>query len=354
MRCLKNIYRYVGILIAGVLLTSCSGMLYTSIDVLRPAKVSFPIDVNHLLIVNNTVPQPPAYGHKATLFNENQRTVVVETDSLAIFALASFSESVIEKEFFSLVDLVHESKNKGSDFFTVGSPDQGVLKSLADEYDAHAIIALNKILVHDDLGELYDQENNSFIAYLEAKYEYNWSIHFPLKNQMFSVITKDTVYWESESYGRQRALNGLPDRRDALIDGALISGRRVVNKFIPYWEKVDRYLFSLSDKTFKKGLDSVYVKEWDGAIKVWEGLLVTVRGQSKKAKIAHNLSVLYEIKGNIKQACDYSNQALEAFLNATIIDYRQLMFVAEQNEILKVRLDEINLLNKQLGEESEK
>ncbi|MDD2285131.1 MAG: DUF6340 family protein, partial [Paludibacter sp.] len=114
-------------------------MLYTSIDVLRPAKVSFPIDVNHLLIVNNTVPQPPAYGHKATLFNENQRTVVVETDSLAIFALASFSESVIEKEFFSLVDLVHESKNKGSDFFTVGSPDQGVLKSLADEYDAHAI-----------------------------------------------------------------------------------------------------------------------------------------------------------------------------------------------------------------------
>lgn len=324
-------------------------MLYTTIDVLRPAKVSFPVDVNHLLIVNNAASQPKTYGHKTVLFNENQKSATVDTDSLPILALASFAESILEKEFFSSVNLEHQSINKG-DFFSASLPEATKLKDLSEKYGANGIVALNRILVHDQLGETYDEENATFIAYLEARYEYNWSIHFPSKNHVFSLVTKDTVYWESESYSRQRAMNGLPDRRDALIDGALITGKRAVNQFIPFWEQADRYLFDMSDKVFKSGLDSVYVKNWDGAIQIWDGLMKSVKNQTKKSKIAHNLSVLYEIKGDIKQAYDYSNRALETFLNTTIIDYRQMMFVMEQNGILKARLEELDLLNKQLGE----
>lgn len=346
---MNQINRIVIILVSAILLSSCSGMLYTTIDVLRPAKVSFPTEVNHLLIVNNAVPQPKTYGHKTVLFNENQKSNTIDADSLPVFALASFAESVLEKEFFSSVNLEHQTINKG-DFFSVSLPETSQLKDLTEKYGANGIIALNRILVHDQLGEIYNQENASFIAYLEARYEYNWSIHFPSKNHVFSLVTKDTVYWESESYSRQRAMNGLPDRRDALIDGALITGKRVVGQFIPYWEQADRYLFDMTDKIFKSGLDSVYVKNWNGAILIWEGLMKSTRNQSKRSKIAHNLSVLYEINGDIKQAYDYSSKALETFLNTTIFDYRQVMFVVDQNGILKARLDELELLNKQLGE----
>lgn len=351
MICLKNIGRFIAVFVVVVVLTSCSGMLYTSIDVLRPAKVSFPVDVNQLLVINNTLPQPHTYGHKTELFNENQRNVSVETDSLALFALAAFAESVLEKEFFSIVDLKHETVNKGNDFFSITLPEKDVVKSLIDSYGANGVIALNRILVQDHLGEVYNQENASFIAYLEARYDYNWSVHFPLNNKVFSLVTKDTVYWESESYSRQRALNGLPDRRDALIDGALISGKRAVNQFIPYWEKVDRYIFDLSNKKFRKGLDAVYLKDWDEAIRVWDELLTNIRSQSAKAKIAHNLAVVHEIRGDLSKSYEYSNQALETFLNAAFIEYRQLMFMVEQNESLKKRLNELETLNKQLGEQ---
>ena len=77
-------------------------MLYTTIDVLRPAKVSFPVDVNHLLIVNNAASQPKTYGHKTIQFNENQKSATVDTDSLPVFALASFAESILEKNFSAL------------------------------------------------------------------------------------------------------------------------------------------------------------------------------------------------------------------------------------------------------------
>ncbi len=347
---MKYCYRYTAIAFLSILLASCSGMLYTSIDVLRPAKVIFPADVNHLLIINNSLAQPHHYGHKTELFNETQKSMRVDADSIAIFALASFTESVIAKEFFASVNLIHNSINSGNDFFTVSLPDKSSVSYLANQNQANGIISLNRMLVNDIQGEIYNQEENTFIAYLEAKYEMQWSIHFPEKNKVFTLITNDTVYWESESFNRQRALNGLPDRRDALIDGALISGERVVKNFIPYWEQADRYLFNSSNKTFKAGLDSVYVRNWEGATQVWDALLNKLNNQYQKGKVAHNLSVVSEINGNIQKAYDYAAIALECFLNSAIMEYRNFMFVVEQHETLKQRINELEVLNKQLGE----
>ncbi|MDO9635097.1 MAG: DUF6340 family protein [Paludibacter sp.] len=347
---MKYCYRYTLLFFLSVLLASCSGMLYTSIDILRPAKVSFPVDVNHMLIINNSLSQPHQYGHKTDLFNESQKNILVDTDSIAIFALASFAESIIQKEFFGSVNLVHNSINRGNDFFAVSLPDKSSISYLVNQNQANGVISLNRILVNDNQGELYNQEENTFIAYLEAKYEMQWSIHFPEKNKIFTLITNDTVYWESESYSRQRALSGLPDRKDALIDGALISGERAVKNFIPYWEQADRYLFNGSNKSFKAGMDSVYVRNWVGATQVWDALLNKLNNPYQKGKVAHNLSVVSEINGNIQKAYDYATIALDSFINSTLVEYRNFMFVVEQHETLKQRLNDLEVLNKQLGE----
>ena len=346
---IQRLWRSIVIFLLGIFLTACSGMLYTSIDVLRPAKISFPEDVNHLLIVNNSLPQPHTYGHTTELYNEIRKTISIETDSLALFSLASLSEAMAEKEFFGSIHLMHESVKTDSNFSDASYPDKDYLNDLAQKETADGIIALNRILVNDKIGELYDTDQSTYIAYLEAIYDYNWSVHFPDKNQIYSFAAKDTVYWESESYYRQRAIDGLPDRRNALIDGALISGRRSVSKFIPYWEQSDRYFFKFQDKKLKQGFDAVYVKNWDAAIMIWKDLLGTTSNKSKKIKAAHNLSVLYEIKGDIQQAYDYSSRAMEVYMDILLFDYRSLLFIVDQHESLKARLAEMNLLNKQLG-----
>ncbi|HPM09415.1 MAG: DUF6340 family protein [Paludibacter sp.] len=346
---IQSFLQSIVIFLLGIFLTACSGMLFTSIDVLRPAKVNFPEDVNHLLIVNNSRPQPHTYGHTTELFDESNEAVSIETDSLALFSLASLSEAMAEKEFFSSIHLMHESIKKDSSFSEVTYPDRDYLVDLCRKEGAEGIISLNRIIVNDKLGELYDMSQALYIAYLEAIYDYNWSVHFPAKNQIYSFAAKDTVYWESESYYRERAVNGLPDRRDALIDGALISGRRSVSKFIPYWEQSDRYFFKFQDKKLKQGFDSLYVKNWDAAIDIWTDLLEKTSRKSKKIKTAHNLSVLYEIKGDIQQAYDYSNQAMDVYMDILLFDYRSILFVVQQNEFLRKRLAEMSLLNKQLG-----
>jgi len=347
---MKFLIKYIALALISIVLASCSSMLYTNIDVLRPAKITFPADIDRVWIINNSEPQPVDYGHVTELFNEKRRKISVDADSLAIFSLAAFAEAVEEKEFFSITGVEYNSLKKGSDFLLTSPPADSAVADLARIKQVNGIISLNRIIVNDDVAEIFNQEDNTFTAYMEARYEKHWSIHYPEKQQVFNLITKDTVYWESESYYRQRALNGLPDRRDALIDGALITGGRDVNKFIPYWEEVERYFFSSNNKAFKQGMDAVYKKDWDVAITNWESYLLKSNNDIQKAKAAHNLAVVYEIKGNIEKAYEYSNKSLECFMNTVVVNYQHLLFVIEQNTDLKTRLAELKVLNRQLGE----
>jgi len=349
MRLNLSTWGITGVLVVALLLSSCSGLLYTSIDVLRPAKVTFPDDANDILIINHARPQPHNHGHTIELFNENIKKVNIDTDSLPVFAVVSLARSISEKGFFNTVLFDHVSLNQSTHFFSPTRPDEATLKSLALKHNVNGIISLNRIMVTDQLAELYNQEDGTFIAFLEARYETQWSIHFTEKNQSFQIINKDTVYWESESNTRQKAIRGLPDRRDALIDGALIVGEKAVNAFIPYWEKEDRYLFTSSNNIFKSAIDSVYHRNWYSAAKLWES--IQDKGSAmKKAKTAHNLAVAHEFLGNLSKAYQFSKKAREHLAAIPLVDYAHFVRIIELHDKLRRRLAEEEKIRKQLAE----
>lgn len=345
----KQALYIVATLIITLNLSSCSKLLYTNIDVLRPAKISFPIETDNILILNNSLPQTPTYGHTNELFDNTQKEIQIKTDSLSIFALASFAEGMADKEFFNRITLLHESIKAGDNFLSVDYPDKSKIQELAEQEDAEAVIVLNRLLVSDKLGELYDPEYARYYAYLEAIYDYVWSVHFPDNHQIMTFNAKDTVYWEAEAYARQRALQSMPDRKNALIDGALISGDRMVDKFIPFWQEVDRYLFNFQNKKMKIGMAAFYEKKWGEAIDSWNSLLNSSKNKAIKIKTAHNLAVTHEIIGELEQAYQYSQQAIEVFMDMLLIDYRTLEIIMDYNEALKLRMQELEQINKQLG-----
>ncbi len=332
-----------------LLLSSCSGMLYTSIDVLRPAKVTFPADANDILIINYARPQPHNHGHTIELFNENVKKINIDTDSLPAFAVASLARAISDKGFFRTVLFDHVSINQNNYFFTPTTPDDSTIKSLTQKHRVNGIISLNRIMVTDQVAELFDQNTGTFIAFLEAIYETQWSIHFPANNQNFRIINKDTVYWESESNTRQKAFRGLPERRNALIDGALIAGEKAVKSFIPYWEKEDRYLFTSPNRIFKSAIDSVYYRNWEAAAKLWES--INDYGSSTlKAKTAHNLAVANEFLGNLRKAYQFSKKATEHLSEIPIVDYANFVRIFELHDNLRKRVAEEDKIKKQLAE----
>ena len=339
------------ILIFGVVFfTSCTGLLYTTLDVLRPAKVAFATDANDLLIVNNTVIQPREYGHKTTLLYETPKNVLVKTDSLAIFCLGALTEDLEGKDFFSSIQLIPATLNKGTKFFGTSKLSTSKIKELCSANHANAILSLDKIKVIDKLTENYMNESSTYVSTLVLNFETNWSIHYLNNPEVTSEQFTDTVFWESESYYRKKAMSDLPDRNDALVDGALNIGHKSVNRFVPYWDKVDRYFFDPNIKLMKQGMDSVYVKNWKSAIQLWETEYNKTNNARLQAQAANNIAIGYEITGNLDKALDYAAKSFYSLSKMTIVDYESVIRLSDYIQELSQRKKELDILKKQLGE----
>lgn len=333
-----------------VFLSSCTTLMFTSLDVLRPAKIAFVPEANNLLIVNNTITQPAEYGHKIQLLNERAKKVTLPTDSLSIFCLGALKEELDGKNFFSTIQLLPNTLNSGSDFNNISRLNAGNVKNLCKSQQADVILSLDKITVNDDLIEYYVNESSTFLSTLDVKFETFWSVQYPNNPKITSVQFKDTIYWESESYYRKKAMSDIPNRSDALIDGSLYVGQKTINRFIPYWDKVDRYLFKSNNKLMKQGLDSVYVKNWTSAIENWEKAIKNTKSTKVQAQAQNNIAVAYEIIGNMDKASDYAAKSYYSFSKIPIDEFSSYSRLIDYMNELEQRKSEISVLKKQLGE----
>ncbi len=341
---------YTLFLLSMLLISSCTSMLYTSIDVLRPAKVSFDKEASNLLILNNSITQPATFGHVNELYGETKKNVSINTDSLAIFCLSVVNEEFQKNDFFQNSQLHLPSVNIGSGFFNTSEPQSDTLRFMSQLYNADAILSLDRIKVGDRIADYYNYEGNYFYALLEANYETTWSVSYPKHNKTQSYTFKDTIYWDAESYQRKNALKELPDRYNALIDGALYVGQSTMKKLVPWWDKEERYFFSSNNKVIKLGLDSVYTKNWNAAISIWEKGLTKVK-LATQAKLLHNISIAYEISGNMPKAIEAVTKSLKVYEAASVIDYNHYFTISQYKNQLEKRSKEIQIINRQLGVE---
>lgn len=340
---------YIVFVLFSALLSSCTTMLYTGIDVLRPAKVTFDKKATDLLVLNNSVVQPSTYGHTNELLMQKQKNVSVTTDSLAIFCLSVVNEEFNKKEFFSSVQLHLPTINPSGSFLMAVSPKIDTVKNIAKAYNANVVLSLDKIKVSDRIVEYYNEESSSFYAMLEANYESNWSVIYPELNVTQSISFKDTIYWDNEAYQRKKAVDGLPNRYNALIDGALYVGQSAMKKFVPWWDKEERYFFLTQNKVLKQGMDSVYVKNWKDAALIWENGLAKAN-TTLQAKLLYNIAIVYEIMGDMDKAKQYIEKSFAIYETNSVIDYNHYLTIRQYKDKLQKRIREIAEINKQLGE----
>lgn len=333
-----------------VFLSSCTKLLYTSLDVLRPAKVAFNSDVNNVLIINNTVPQPADIGHTTLFAFEEPKKEKFNTDSLSIFCLGALKEDIESKNFFASVQLSPNSINTSTDFGSANYISDKTVQALCNSTQADAVISLDKIKVKDEVTEIFDTPTNSYISTLELNFESYWSIHYPNKEEFYALQFKDTVFWQAESNFRKKGIKELPKREDALVDGALYVGQNTVNRLVPYWEKVDRYFFNPDKKDFKQAMDSVYVKNWNSAISSWQTAMNQSKSNWIKAQAANNIAIAYEITGNVDKALEYASQAFYNLQELSFADYNSFVRIADYVTELIQRRKEMITLKSQLGE----
>lgn len=351
---MKNNLNILSVLLLGVIFfSSCASnkLLYTNIDVLRPANVAFPGDVNSLLVVNNTVAQPEDIGHTSQQFNQNPKSIKVNTDSLSLFLLSALFEELDSKGFFAENELLHNSINAGNNFEKLSSLSSLQVQTLAKSKNVDAILSLNKLQTTDAMVEYYNRYNDMYTLALDVVYDTWWTIQYPDETKKTEVLHfQDTVYWESSSQYRRDLFENFPNRIDALVDGALYVGQKMLNRIIPYWDESERYLFEINDALMRQGMDSVYLKNWIGACQIWENALAKNTSKKTKSLILHNLAVAYEITGDLDKALNYSTQAIDLYANTSFPDKKSLDLMLNYRDELLTRRKQSILLREQIAE----
>jgi len=326
-------------------------MLFTTLDVLRPAQVEFAPEVDNLLIVNNSKVQPEDFGHSFRSFflGEAPREFSVSTDSVALFALSALTEEIDNINFFSWTDLVLNSVNTNTDFSMINPLPRATVISLSRAHDADAILSLDHIIARSEIQE-YFSNSWGFTALLDVRYESWWSIHYPNRPEVTALHFQDSLFWDSGwHHNRAQALEGLPNRHDALIDGALFVGQNSVRRFLPFWERSDRFFYNPNNRLMKQAMDSVVVQNWEGALNLWRQAFESTNNTRLRAEAANNIAIAYEILGNFDDALKYAKISYELFNSTVRTRESTLIRLSDYIQKLYRRQREILLLNKQLG-----
>lgn len=345
---MKSAFNYI-ILIVTLVLTSCSTpRMFTTLDLLRPADVTFKPEAKHVLIVNNAVTQADNMGHYR-LNNVTGDTISesLKFDSAAVFCNASLYEGLEESQFFNSVQILYVKQNFTNNFHKIAPLDKEKVRTLCDIYNVDAIISLDHVLTRDYTGEYYYTDTYNTYAALHIDVYSTWSIHYPDDSKPAYFQYADEFSWED------RTISRLPDRYDALVDASLLTGSNVVDRLIPRWEKQERYFYTPKKPLMIQAMDSVAHRNWEAAILLWQKAANETKNSSLKFYAVNNIAIAYEVLGDYDKAIDYALQAVHLYEHVFVFNISQhqgIYSALEYLEFLKKRKEEIELLNKQLSD----
>lgn len=338
------------VILSVFLLTSCASKTYfTTLDILKPAVVTFPPEVKNVVIVNNSTPQPYNEGHTLKSLFGTTSKLEIPFDSAGIFITASFRDDLENYNFFDKVTLSLTNQNLTNDYESIHKLSPERIKTLCIMFDSDAIISLDKVYITDHNEEFYT-EYGSYGNETEVKVKTDWTLYY-LDMKAHSIQFVDSFYWSSYDFDRKTASLNLPNRYNALVDASILLGSNTAERMVPRWEKEDRYFFAPKDSKMQQAMDSVPYLKWQQAITLWEKAAETSKSNKIKYQAYNNIAVSYEIIGNFEKANIYADKALETYLHTANTSEKDGYTLVNYVQSISKRQDELKLLNKQLGKE---
>lgn len=327
-------------------LSSCrTQRMFTTLDVLRPAEVTFSPEVQHVLIVNNSVVQPYNVGHSnfSTFTNTNNpQNISLKFDSAALFIAASLRENLETNQFFNAVSMSQTNMNTSENYYKISPLNKQTVKFLCNLYKSDAIVSLDHVQTTDKLIK----NAGSNLSALDVKIDTKWTIHYPTDSASHFKQFTDEFSWEEEK------LNNLPDRYDALVDACILTGSNISDRMIPQWGKEDRYFYTPKKSLFVQAMDSVTYRNWPAAIQLWKQAAELTKNSNTKFHAFNNIAIACEIMGDLNNAILYASKAIEIYpyiiiFSSTTED--EIFEMINYYETLKKRKEDARLLDKQLG-----
>jgi hypothetical protein len=316
------------------------------IEVEKPAAITLPVTAQSVILVNNALVQPMGYGLKAPSGK------YPADDSMYVETLKNASWRVIteifnhldDSKFFFDVSLYKRTLREDEEWLSIIPVKEEVKKDFFEKEQFDLLISIDRLLFNFTRPDAVETGRINalltFSAYLRDSDK-------PIIDQSTITDTVTAIY-APDYYPSQDSYENQMTQMIRFSSRRL--GEKLGNLFTPSWEATGRiyYIENLSDAI--RISDYIKTGTWTDARTMWINAFKTAKKTVKKAKLAANIALAYEMTDEFDTAEIWAKKAEIFFREASSAKYvKEIKYLTGYIKNLQERQRNNILLNKQYG-----
>jgi hypothetical protein len=325
---------------------SCDTVKEISIEVLSPAEVTIPPDIQSVTFVNRSYAPWMAKDREDTLRRPVDELFILDTLIGNKFFLGVL-DALNSSPLFNIdeLNIIQLRRNDPARFPDPLSDME--LVSAADTIKSDAIICLEGYRIKDTLAMddnwgsyYYDEEENAVMIddiVFSVEGTMQWRVYDVLSPSIIDeFISTDTLEWITGGDFIPQALSELPEVVDGYREYAYQRGYYFGMRISPIWWQVRRFYFIRGNKYLRKAADYANIGKWEEAAEIWKK---ESDSDDKKiaAKSAFNLALYSERKDLLVPAIDWATKSYGIINEKYTKTYINIL---EQRKLNKLKLEQ--------------
>jgi hypothetical protein len=345
---MNKLYLIATILVGILFCTNCSGVKTIVVNVEKPAQLTLPPTIRNIGIVNNAVPQADFWGHYGgwvlvALKTWSKKEIPVSSDSVCSILAESLYEGLINLNTFDTISL-YEDPLRDDLFFLYDQPiDTLDARELCKTLNADGLISIDRFLTTSSSRTVpYDYDLD--LHYLDVKMDALFRI-YSREGKLLSapLYFTDSIFWEaaySPSNNYLLSRDSIPTREEALKQAAAYAGEKVAAAFGSTWVNQSRTYYT----GYKDADLLAESNRWLEAMAIWMNAFNTETKPAKKARLANNIALAYELSDDIKNAIQWVVSSVQLFEEAKG-NKKELAMAQYYRMVLTGRYNDFRLLD---------
>lgn len=336
-------------LFAFIFFVSCVSLKPVYFDVLKPADFFVDKRVANVVLLNLSKPQRDVSHFVVVKDRDPVQIDSLWNDDFNNIILETFHSDLSAKQFFDSV--CFDSTAYFHSSFLLASRDlKSVLDSVAMTRNVQGVYFLSQSHYQTNY-HLEPVSLNYYWGYLEGISTLKIGFYNALSQEFEDYYSlKDTLFLDGQTGTLTELGLSLTPTETFVGQMATHIGGLLNERYVPYWENVQRAIFVGGSYYFNEGGRFAALQKWPDAIKFWrfafdKGTLL------EKTRACWNLAVMAEMNGDIPSAKSWLEQSRQLFKAKEAKFHADLDNVNTYLKILNLREKELVLLGSQVGDE---
>ena len=348
---MKNFSRTIAVLCIGLIFASCASTNRLTMGATEPARITIPLDVMKIGIINRSV---PSEGNKALdkidkILSLEGLKLDKEGAEAAITGIQDELTRFVRYDEVVVLDSI-EVQRKGLGVFPAALSWENVNR-ICEENDVDLLISLafydtdTKADLKNEMVELPNSLGiNTKVPMtkitLNTAIKNGWRIYYPpTKDILDEIASTNYVTSSGQGVNPVKAIEAIVGRKEAVLQNSTYIGNLYGLDTRAKRRRVARDYFVSGTDNFVVAKRRAQAGDWQGAAQLWERELNNPKGKLA-GRACYNMAIISEINGDLETALDWASKSYADYGTKEALRYIN---------ILRNRMADQRVLDRQLA-----